>query len=543
MELTGISPGADIVSAYSHVVEFYDTEAFLADTVCAYLAPALRDHAAVVVVATAPHLRAFADAIGAAGIDLDAAVHEGRYLAFDAEAVLRQFMGDGGPDPALFRHAIGAVMDAATAGGRPVRVYGEMVTLLWADGDVAGALAVEDLWNDLAERRSFELLCSYPMRAFGREDSADAFDDICSQHSQVIPSEGYSLLSDPSARSRAVARLQQQATALQCEVLRLRAQQERDDAAAQRDHDADLVDQTVALRDQEAHRRDQVATAQDSAAAHRDVAADQRDSAADEEDRAAEARDQLAERLALAARPWREAELPDRLAMVRQEAAADRRRAARDRQAALADRIDALADRDAAVVARRAGAADRAEAGRSRARAAAYRRDSADERALASRDDLTGAYLRGPGLVRLEREMARARHDGLPFALAFVDVDRLKVINDSFGHAAGDRMLAQVATTITAKLRADDLVIRYGGDEFVCAAPALTMADAAIRLAQVNGALAEIPGCGTVTVGVAELRDDDSVEQLIARADAALYRGRRKRRVRAPDLVDQLEIR
>lgn len=543
MDLTVIARETDVVSPHSHVVEFYETETFLADSVCAFLAPSLRHRTAVIVLATAPHLRAFAAALVAGGIDLDEAVAEGRYLAFDAAVVLTQFMSDSGPDPALFRHAIGAVLDAAAAGGQPVRMYGETVALLWADGDVAGALALENLWNDLAKLRAFELLCAYPMRGFDREDSADAFDGICRQHSQVIPSEGYSLLSDPSARSRAVARLQQQATALQCEVLRLRAQQERDDAAAQRDHDADLVDQAAGDRDQEAKRRDQVASAQDSAAAHRDVAADQRDSVADQEDRAAEARDQLAERLALAARPWTSAELLDRLAVVRQEAAADRRKAARDRQAALADRIDALADRDAALLARRAGAAERAEASRSRARASADRRDSADERAHASRDDLTGAYLRGPGSVRLEREMARARRDGQPLALAFVDVDRLKVINDSFGHAAGDRMLAEVASTLSAKLRADDLVIRYGGDEFVCAAPAMTMADAATRLGLVNGALAEIPGCGTVTVGVAELRDDDSVEQLIARADAALYRGRRKRPVRAPVLFDQLEIR
>ena len=83
-----------------------------------------------------------------------------------------------------------------------------MVALLWDDGNVAAALELEDLWNDLAATRAFVLLCAYPMRAFEDPASAAAFKRICDQHSAVIPSEPYSLLPDagrPHARGRAAA--------------------------------------------------------------------------------------------------------------------------------------------------------------------------------------------------------------------------------------------------------------------------------------------------------------------------------------------------
>jgi diguanylate cyclase (GGDEF)-like protein len=211
---------------HDHVVEFYETEAFLVDTVCRFLVPVLQDGDAAIVVATDAHRTAFERALGDAGVDVEAAIREDRYLAFDARDVLARFMVDGSPDAASFEAAIGEVMDRASGDGRRVRVYGEMVALLWDDGDVASAIALEDLWNDLAMFRAFELLCAYPMAFFEDSASAEAFKRICEQHTTVIPSEGYSLLAGEAERTRAVARLQQETAALHGEVLRLRAQQE-----------------------------------------------------------------------------------------------------------------------------------------------------------------------------------------------------------------------------------------------------------------------------------------------------------------------------
>jgi diguanylate cyclase (GGDEF)-like protein len=128
--------------------------------------------------------------------------------------------------------------------------------------------------------------------------------------------------------------------------------------------------------------------------------------------------------------------------------------------------------------------------------------------------------------VELDREIERARRTEQPLVLAFVDVDGLKAINDSRGHGGGDRVLLDVANALRATLRSYDLIIRYGGDEFACVIPGQNAANVAKRLALVNTALAQAAEPASVTVGVAELQPTDSSEDLLARADAALYRER-----------------
>ena len=292
--------------------------------------------------------------------------------------------------------------------------------------------------------------------------------------------------------------------------------------AHERDQAGDERDEAGTQRDQSAERRDQAGDRRDQSADRRDDAADRRDQAADRRDDAADRRDQAAERSEAGAG------IPaDALsAVARREAWYDRRRASQDRRAGANERTSAENDRDTSQADRGAGATERTQAELDRDTSQADRGASASEREDASVDDLTGVYLRRAGFLELEREMARARRDDQPLALAFVDVDRLKDINDSRGHAAGDRMLLSVADTFRANLRSYDLIIRYGGDEFVCAMSGLSIADASERLALVNALLAEAPEHGSVTVGLAELRPDDSAEDLVGRADAELYRQR-----------------
>jgi len=132
-------------------------------------------------------------------------------------------------------------------------------------------------------------------------------------------------------------------------------------------------------------------------------------------------------------------------------------------------------------------------------------------------------------VVELERELARAKRAEQPsFVLAFIDVDGLKAKNDTLGHAAGDRLLRHVADSLRTHLRSYDLTIRFGGDEFVCGLADLSLDEAAKRFALVNADLAATHQA-SVTVGLAQLEAEDSLEDLIARADAALYRQRELR--------------
>jgi diguanylate cyclase (GGDEF)-like protein len=113
-------------------------------------------------------------------------------------------------------------------------------------------------------------------------------------------------------------------------------------------------------------------------------------------------------------------------------------------------------------------------------------------------------------------------------AVIFIDVDGLKAVNDRDGHAAGDARLRATVAALRERLRSYDLVIRYGGDEFLCVLTDSGSAQAERTAAELRQQVEERTG-GTISAGVAELCASDSVDALVERADAALYAGRRGR--------------
>ena len=154
--------------------------------------------------------------------------------------------------------------------------------------------------------------------------------------------------------------------------------------------------------------------------------------------------------------------------------------------------------------------------------------------AAAAVDDLTGALRRGAGLQAMTREIARFhRFGGKGVAAIFIDVDGLKRINDTEGHAAGDALLADVVGAIRERLRAYDLVIRWGGDEFVCVLPDATRAEAERTVADIEQHVRDRTSGRTVSTGLAALEPDDDADSLVGRADDALYARREAVRARA----------
>ncbi|MDQ6918433.1 MAG: GGDEF domain-containing protein [Candidatus Dormibacteraeota bacterium] len=142
-------------------------------------------------------------------------------------------------------------------------------------------------------------------------------------------------------------------------------------------------------------------------------------------------------------------------------------------------------------------------------------------------DELTGVYRRGHGMMILTRELRRAfRSPDERLVVAFIDVNGLKRFNDTMGHAEGDRLLTDLTAAMTKRLRAHDIVFRYGGDEFVCILPGANLEGAAPIFAAVAEAFAEGGRERSFSVGLAELREGDSPETLVARADTALYEAR-----------------
>lgn len=212
-----------------HLVQFYENDAFLLDAVAEFLVTAMRNGDAAVSIATPAHAEGLAGRLRAAGIDLEAAEARGAFLSLDAAETLARFMAGDSPDPdqERFHQAIGAVLDRAAAGGRKVRAFGEMVALLVDEGNHAGAIRLEALWNDIQRQRPFALFCVYPMDRFGGTAMAAVLDAVCAEHSRVVPAESFSGLLDIEDRLRVVAVLQQRARSLEAEVAQRARVEER----------------------------------------------------------------------------------------------------------------------------------------------------------------------------------------------------------------------------------------------------------------------------------------------------------------------------
>jgi len=204
---------------HRHVVRFYEDEAFLTAAVGDFLAEGLAAGEPLVVIATPGHREAFTLRLRAQGHDVPRACREGRSAFLDARETLDTFMAGSLPDPERFRTGIGAVLQrvAARRGRGPVRAYGEMVDLLWKDGNTEGAVRLEELWNELAGFHDFSLLCAYAMGNFVHAADAEGFQRICGAHTHVLPTERYTEASGEE-RLAEVARLQQRARTLETEV-------------------------------------------------------------------------------------------------------------------------------------------------------------------------------------------------------------------------------------------------------------------------------------------------------------------------------------
>lgn len=143
------------------------------------------------------------------------------------------------------------------------------------------------------------------------------------------------------------------------------------------------------------------------------------------------------------------------------------------------------------------------------------------------RDELTGVFQPGPGREQLMREVDRAHRTEVSLVVAFVDVIGLRRINEEQGHAAGDNVLVAVGDTLQAGLRSCDVIVRYGGDEFVCALWGSTRLDVARRFVEARRVLDAVYPGAAIAVGLAELQPDESLDEVVARAhgDLGAYRG------------------
>lgn len=191
-----------------HVVQFYGADDDLIDGVSAYLHDGLSSDGTVLVVATAQHQAAFMRTLRDRGLDVAAAVAQGRLIQQDAEELLQRFMSRDELRPAEFEAIIEELIGPALAQGRPVRIYGEMVATLWGSGHINAALELEQFWNRLADRLPFFLYCGYPtsVGASTADDAAAAALGIVCQLHTALHGSGYPVGAPDPAHPQPVVR-------------------------------------------------------------------------------------------------------------------------------------------------------------------------------------------------------------------------------------------------------------------------------------------------------------------------------------------------
>jgi len=173
----------------NHEVFFYSDDAAYVETVANFLAAALSAGGAAIAFSTKPHRDLLYQALTVQDVDIDAAIERGAFISLDAAEVLASFMVNGWPDQARFfegfGHIVGSALKAAKSQNPRLAVFGEAVALLCEDGNIEGAIRLEQLGNYLANKYEVDILCAYPLKFCDREHD-NQVKRICAQHSTVF---------------------------------------------------------------------------------------------------------------------------------------------------------------------------------------------------------------------------------------------------------------------------------------------------------------------------------------------------------------------
>ena len=174
----------------NHEVQFYTNDAAFVVGLASFIEGALEAGSAAIVVATESHRKRIVQRLQAQGVDVAAAIKQGRYFAFDAAEALSTFMESAGPSRERFQATFGPVVRKAEAASRSMEkkvvLFGEMVALLCAEGKTQAAIELERIGKEMAQAPFLHLRCGYPMTV---EITEEAYAAICAEHSVVLPAE------------------------------------------------------------------------------------------------------------------------------------------------------------------------------------------------------------------------------------------------------------------------------------------------------------------------------------------------------------------
>jgi DNA-binding NarL/FixJ family response regulator len=187
--VTTLIPTQNVECALHHEVGFYSDDRHFLDEVTRFIGAALRAGNSAIVVATESHRKSLLLELQAHGLDIGAAIEQGRYIPLDAASTLSMFMVNRLPDPVRLLELLGDLIvtagEAAKGANRRVSVFGECVHLLWAQGNVEAAIQMEKLGNKLTQIHDVDILCGYSLSSVEVAMDSHTREQICAEHSAV----------------------------------------------------------------------------------------------------------------------------------------------------------------------------------------------------------------------------------------------------------------------------------------------------------------------------------------------------------------------
>lgn len=173
------------IAPCDHLVQFYDNDIIFLNTLEGFVGDGFIKGESVIVIATPDHMRNLNSRLINQGFDISGLNSIDQYITMDASDVTSEFMVNNWPDENLFSSFVSSLMDRAQKGNRKVRVFGEIVSVLWHQGHTGATVQLETLWHRLQHQNRFCLYCAYPKSGFTQDANA-AMEIICSTHSKII---------------------------------------------------------------------------------------------------------------------------------------------------------------------------------------------------------------------------------------------------------------------------------------------------------------------------------------------------------------------
>jgi hypothetical protein len=176
------------VAPCDHVLQIYENDKAFFDTLQGFASDGFNKKECVVIIATEPHLYILGERLATQGFNVDDLKKSKRYVPLIAEECLAQFMVNNWPDEELFHKFVGRILANASEEGVKIRAFGEMVAVLWSQGNNGATVRLEELWHRLQQQHKFCLYCAYPKSGF-TQDAAHSIECICKAHSMTISGE------------------------------------------------------------------------------------------------------------------------------------------------------------------------------------------------------------------------------------------------------------------------------------------------------------------------------------------------------------------